>query len=214
MMWLLVAVGAYLLGSVPFSFLVAKLGSGTDIRKAGSGNVGTTNVLRVAGKGPALVALLGDVAKGAGAVLLAQHLTGVPATGGVAAVCAVVGHVRPAFLQTGGGKGGATGFGALMALAPLIGGICAVLLVAVIATTRYVSIGTISAAIAAPLLVLVAQRSGWIRDGDWWLPAAVAAIAIIILVRHRPNMRRLRSGVEPKLGESRAALASGSRKLS
>lgn len=201
--WLLVVAGAYLLGSVPFSFLAAKLRTGQDVRTAGSGNVGTTNVLRVAGKVPALIALLGDVAKGVAAVLLAERFTGVPAAGGMAAVAAVLGHVRPLFLRKGGGKGGATGFAALVALAPAAGAICAVVLVAVIATTRYVSVGTISAAGASPLLVVLAQRLGWVDDSDWWLPLAAAGIAVIILVRHRPNFERLRAGVEPKLGQAR-----------
>jgi glycerol-3-phosphate acyltransferase PlsY len=91
---------------------------------------------------------------------------------------------------------------------------CVVLLVAIIATTRYVSIGTISTAAASPLLVVVAQRYGWVRNGDAWLPVAVAAIAAIVLVRHRPNVRRLRSGIEPKLGESRTALQPRSRNFS
>jgi glycerol-3-phosphate acyltransferase PlsY len=212
--WLLVATGAYLLGSVPFSFLVAKLGTGHDIRKAGSGNVGTTNVLRVAGKGPALIALLGDVMKGVAAVLLAQRLSGLASAGGVAAVAAVLGHVRPIFLAKGGGKGGATGFGALVALAPAVGGMCVVLLVAVIVTTRYVSVGTMTTAAASPFLVLLAQRIGWVHDGDAWLPVAVAGIGLIILVRHRPNLQRLRAGTEPKLGQARPAPQKGSRNLS
>jgi glycerol-3-phosphate acyltransferase PlsY len=202
--WMSVAAGAYLLGSVPFSFLVAKLGTGQDIRKAGSGNVGTTNVFRVAGKAAALVALLGDVAKGVAAVLLAQRLTGVASTGGVAAVAAVLGHVRPIFLTKGGGKGGATGFGALFALAPVVGATCVVLLVSVVATTRYVSAGTMSTAAASPLLVVLAQRIGWLREGAW-LPLAVAGVAVIILARHRPNLQRLRAGTEPKLGQARPA---------
>lgn len=201
--WLLVVAGAYLLGSVPFSFLAAKLRTGQDIRTAGSGNVGTTNVLRVAGKVPALIALLGDVAKGVAAVLLAQRFTGVPAAGGMAAVAVVLGHVRPLFLRKGGGKGGATGFGALAALAPAAGAMCAVVLVAVIVATRYVSVGTMSAAGASPLLVVLAQRLGWVHDGGSWLPLAVAGIAVIILVRHRPNFARLRAGVEPRLGQVR-----------
>jgi acyl phosphate:glycerol-3-phosphate acyltransferase len=198
--WLLVVAGAYLLGSVPFSFLAARLRTGQDIRTAGSGNVGTTNVLRVAGKAPALAALLGDVGKGVAAVLLAQRLTGVPAAGGAAGVAAVLGHVRPLFLRRGGGKGGATGFAALVALAPAAGAMCVVVLVAVIMATRYVSAGTIATAAASPLLVVLAQRLGWVHDGGAWLPLAVAGIAVIILVRHRANLERLRAGVEPRLG--------------
>jgi glycerol-3-phosphate acyltransferase PlsY len=201
--WLLVAAGAYLLGSVPFSYLAARLRTGQDIRTAGSGNVGTTNVLRVAGKAPALAALLGDVAKGVAAVLLAQRLTGVPAAGGVAAVAAVLGHVRPLFLRKGGGKGGATGFGAFVVLAPAAGALCAVVLVVAIAATRYVSVGTTATAAAAPFLVVLAQGLGWVQGGDAWLPLAVAGIALVILVRHRPNFERLRAGVEPRLGRGR-----------
>jgi glycerol-3-phosphate acyltransferase PlsY len=200
---LLVVAGAYLLGSIPFSFLAAWWATGQDLRRAGSGNVGTTNVLRVAGRAPAILALLGDVAKGAAAVLLAQRLTGIDATGGVAAVAVVLGHVRPVFLRRGGGKGGATGFGALIALAPVVGGLCVIVVVAVIAATRYVSVGTMSAAATAPLFTVLAQHNGWSHHDGAWLPLAVAGIAAIILIRHVPNLRRLRAGTEPKLGRAR-----------
>lgn len=206
MRWLVAMLGAYLLGSVPFSYLAARIVAGRDLRRAGSGNVGTTNTLRVAGEGAALIALIGDVGKGAAAVLLAQQLTGAAAAGGLAAIAAMLGHVRPIFLRFGGGKGGATGFGALLALAPAVGAACAAVLLLVIALTRYVSVGTMATAVAAPLLVLVAEQLGWVRDGGAWLPLSAAGMAAIILVRHAPNIRRLRAGIEPKLALRRAAL--------
>jgi glycerol-3-phosphate acyltransferase PlsY len=193
-------VAAYVLGSIPFSYLAVKTWTGRDVRRAGSGNVGTTNVLRVAGKAAALFALAGDFGKGIAAVLLARWLAG-PAAAAAAAVAAVVGHVRPVFLRSGGGKGAATGLGVFSALAPPAALMCVAVLAAVIALTRYVSLGTIVATALAPLLIAVARQFGWLAPDGGRSILAMTGIAILILIGHRSNLRRLRSGREPKLGE-------------
>lgn len=193
-------VTAYVLGSIPFSYLAVKTRTGRDVRRTGSGNVGTTNVLRVAGKAAALVALAGDFGKGFAAVVLARWLAG-PAGAAAAAVAAVVGHVRPVFLRSGGGKGAATGLGVFSALAPPAALMCVAVLAAVIASTRYVSLGTIVATALAPVLIAVARQLGWLAPDGGRSILAMTGIAILILIGHRSNLRRLRSGQEPKLGE-------------
>jgi acyl phosphate:glycerol-3-phosphate acyltransferase len=191
---------AYVLGSIPFSYLVVKSRTGQDVRRAGSGNVGTTNVLRVAGKAPALIALLGDFGKGIIAVLIARWLAG-PAGAAAAAVAAVVGHVRPIFLRSGGGKGAATGLGVFSALAPPAALMCVAVLAVVIASTRYVSLGTMVATALAPVLIAVARQLGWLAPDGGRSLIAMTGIAILILIGHRGNLRRLRAGQEPKIGE-------------
>lgn len=198
---MVVVLGSYLLGSVPFSYLVVKLRTGRDVRTVGSGNVGTTNVLRAAGRAAALLALALDAGKGVAAVLFARRLAEPPWIVGAAAFAAVLGHVYPVFLGFRGGKGGATGFGALIALAPPAGVAALGVVAIVLAWTRIVSLGSMIAAALSPALTMLAQRLGWVPDRGPWLPLAAAAIAALILGRHRENLARLRAGTEPKLGE-------------
>jgi glycerol-3-phosphate acyltransferase PlsY len=196
----LLLAGAYLLGSLPFSYAIVKIKTGRDVRTLGSGNAGATNVARSAGKAAGLLAVLLDVGKGAAAVLIARTLAAPPAVMGGAAFAVVLGHCLPVFLGFRGGKGAATGGGALAVLAPVAALLSAVLLVLVIAWRRYVSLGTMTAAIAAPFLVLLLQRLGRAPAGSW-LPLTTAAIAALILIRHRDNLRRLRAGTEPRAGD-------------
>jgi glycerol-3-phosphate acyltransferase PlsY len=196
-----VLLGCYLLGSVPFSYLVVKLRTGRDVRTVGSGNVGTTNVLRAAGRAAALVALVLDLGKGVAAVWLARRTAAPDWVAGGAAFAAVLGHVHPVFLGFRGGKGAATGFGALTALAPPVGAACLAVVAAVVAWARTVSLASVTAAALAPVLMAAAQWQGWVRDGGPWLPLWAAAIAALIIVRHRENLARLRAGTEPKLGQ-------------
>ncbi len=205
-------VAAYVLGSIPFSYLVVKTRTGHDVRQTGSGNVGTTNVLRIAGKPAALMALIGDVGKGIAAVLLARWLAG-PSGAAAAAVAAVVGHVRPMFLRSGGGKGAATGLGAFSALAPPAALMCVAVLATVIVSTRYVSLGTIVATALAPVLIAVARKLGWLAPDGGRTILAMTGIAILILISHRGNLRRLWSGQEPKIGERWKADRAGTTSL-
>ncbi len=190
------AVGAaYLLGSVPFGYILGKLFNVADIRRHGSGNIGATNVLRLLGWRAALPVLLLDAGKGTVAVLLARALGCEPAFVLAAALAVLVGHCFPIFLKFKGGKGAATGIGLLI---PLSGYVCvsAVLLaVAVIALTRYVSLGSILGALSVPLLFFIyGFEPLYIIFG--------AAMALLVIARHHENIKRLLSGAESKFGRN------------
>jgi glycerol-3-phosphate acyltransferase PlsY len=200
----------YLLGSLPTGWLVGRWLAGVDLRREGSGSTGATNVLRVVGKGPALAVLLVDVLKGTLAVLLARTLLepGGPAleAGGwhadlwvvACGLAALVGHIWPVWLGWHGGKAVATGLGMLFGLAWPVALACLGVFLAVLAISRIVSLSSMAAALALPLLMAI-----W-AGGPAERPAylAVAALtAAMVLWRHRGNLARLREGREPRLGE-------------
>ncbi|MCR4399862.1 MAG: glycerol-3-phosphate 1-O-acyltransferase PlsY [Syntrophomonadaceae bacterium] len=190
-----VVVVAYLLGAIPFSYLVTRRWARLDIRTAGSGNVGATNVLRTTGPLPALAAALGDVGKGMLAVWLGLAAGGIP-LGSACAVAAVIGHCWPVTLGFRGGKGVATSAGVLLMLMPKVFlGLLAIFVLS-IALTRIVSVGSLVAAAANPLLIL------WLYGGGPMLAAGLALSGIVIF-KHRSNLRRLRQGIEPRLGQRR-----------
>jgi glycerol-3-phosphate acyltransferase PlsY len=186
---------AYLIGSIPFSFLVARAFGVPDVRQVGSGNVGATNVLRSAGKAAGALALLLDVGKGAAATALAGRLApGQAVLPAVAAVAAVVGHMYPVWLRFRGGKGVATGLGAFAPLAPRAAlGAVVVFAVAALAT-RFVSLGSVAGAVAMAGLVLA------VGGPD---PVAIAAVftAALVVFRHRSNLRRVLGGTERRVGQ-------------
>lgn len=186
-------VGVYLIGAIPVGFIVARLAGGMDIRRAGSGNIGATNVLRTVGKWAALLTLLGDIGKGYLAVAAARRLGPEPVWAAYGAVLAIVGNCWPVFLRFRGGKGVATGFGAFLNLALLATAPAALVWLVVAASFRYVSLASVLACLCLPLGVLFLGY-GW--------NAAVAALiaAAIIIGRHHGNIRRLMSGTEPRLG--------------
>jgi len=198
-----VVIGAYLLGSISFSYLVVKAREGKDVRTVGSGNAGATNVLRASGKKPAVLVLVLDIGKGVLAVTVARALAVPPSVVGAAAVAVVLGHVFPVFLGFRGGKGVATTAGAMGALAPAAILFTLLVFIAVVAWKRYVSLGSMVAAAVFPLLAWACQRLGWVPHGDSWLIAASAAIALIVIVKHRTNLQRLLHGAEPRLGEKK-----------
>src|SRR5271157_5573244 len=151
---LLLLLGAYLLGSIPFGLLFARLIGGKDVRQAGSGNIGATNVARVAGPLPGILTLVFDAAKGAAAVWLAGRFAGHSAgTMMFAGVAALLGHCFPVWLRFKGGKGVATGLGVFAALCPPAALAALLLFVLVVASLRFVSVGSITAAAAMPLFV-------------------------------------------------------------
>ncbi len=182
----------YLTGSVPFAFLLARR-AGIDVRVAGSGNVGATNVLRTTGTWRAVLVMALDMAKGAAAVLLAGLLPGGGTLAALTGSAAVVGHIYPVWLRFHGGKGVAVAAGVFSVLAPIATGVAALLFLLIVWTTRYVSLGSIAATLALPPVA-------------WWAgePRAVviaaAGTAALILFRHRTNLQRLRSGTERKMG--------------
>lgn len=188
----LVLAASYLLGSIPFSYLVARQ-RGVDVRRVGSGNVGATNVMRNVGKGAGLLAFVLDAAKGAAAALIAQRSGLGDALAALAAVAAILGHMYPVWLRFRGGKGVATGAGAFLPLAPLAVGGAFVAFALTLALTRYVSVGSMAAAVVLAVLAALtgAPRPVWI---------AAAVMAALILWKHRGNMERLASGTESRLG--------------
>ncbi len=194
---LAIPVAAYILGSIPFGVILTRAFGGGDVRKVGSGNIGATNVARAAGLWAGVLTLVLDVSKGAGAVLLAERLSNESATWmTIAGFAALFGHCFPVWLKFQGGKGVATAAGVFLMLSPLACLAAVVLFVLVVTFWRYVSLGSISAAAAMPLLIyfLWAPRHA--------PPLAVTfgalAAALLIISKHRGNLRRLIEGVEPK----------------
>ena len=201
----LAVAAAYVVGAVPIGFLVARAFGIGDIRSHGSGNIGATNVLRTLGRTPAILTLVGDVAKGYAAVALAGHLGGdVPAVTAAGAVAAVVGNCWSVFLGFRGGKGMATGLGALLRLTPLATLAAVPVFVVVAATTRFVSLASLLSALCVPFgaFALGAPRA---------YVLGTLAVAIVVPVRHRENIARLRAGTERRLGERHGPSPEGSR---
>ncbi|HVS65638.1 MAG TPA: glycerol-3-phosphate 1-O-acyltransferase PlsY [Thermoanaerobaculia bacterium] len=202
----LVVAAGYLLGSISFSILIVRVLLGIDIRTVGSGNAGATNVLRVAGRGPALLALLLDAGKGAAGVAIARGLDVGIVPESLVGVAAVAGHMWPIYFGLRGGKGVATAAGTLALLVPLAAAAACALFVVVVAWKRYVSLGSVVVATAVPLIVAALGLAGHYPPGErGWLTAACAVIGGLILIKHRANVRRLRAGNEPKLGRGKAA---------
>lgn len=219
--WLIAVGASYLIGSIPFGLLIG-LARGVDVRDHGSGNIGATNVRRVVGKRWGNLAFLCDVLKGAGPVVafgLWLGLFGLRAPTAIIAfafiaigVAAILGHMFPIYLRFKGGKGVATGLGALGALWPHVS-LAAVLALAtwiiVLRALRYVSIASCAAAIALPLGVLVLALVGWpnaasplgVRfDVAWPFVAVTGALGALVVWKHRSNLARVRAGTEPKIG--------------
>ena len=197
----LAAAAAYLVGAIPVGYLVARLFGVTDIRRRGSGNIGATNVLRTAGRLPGLVTLAGDIAKGWAAVSLAGWIGGAtPVALAIGAVAAVVGNCWSIFLSFRGGKGGATGLGALLRLAPLPTLAALPVFLVVVVTTRFVSLGTLMGALCVPF-------GAWALGAPRAVVAGAIAAAAIVVLRHHENIARLRAGTERRLGERRAPSA-------
>jgi len=191
MMLLGTALLAYLLGSIPFGLLLTRLAGLGDLRTIGSGNIGATNVLRTGNKALAALTLVLDGAKGAAAVLLARQFG--PEAAMIAGAAALLGHLFPVWLGFRGGKGVATGLGVWLALAWPVGlAACATWLV-VAALARYSSLASLIAIAIAPLYALVLA--------DRERAALGALLAILIVLRHHENIRRLVSGREPKIGQ-------------
>lgn len=189
----LVLAGAYLLGSIPFSFLVARHWGVADVRQVGSGNVGATNVMRSVGWLPGLLALALDASKGAVAAVIAERLGGAGVIAPLAAVAAVVGHLFPVWLGFRGGKGVATGAGAFVPIDPLavLGALVVFGLVAV--ASRYVSLGSVCGALALATLLLV-------LEGPGVTAAAGLVVAVLVIAKHHENLARLLRGDERRLG--------------
>ncbi|MBJ2152530.1 glycerol-3-phosphate 1-O-acyltransferase PlsY [Paracoccus sp. IB05] len=201
---ILVAILAYLLGSVPFGVLITRAMGLGDLRQIGSGNIGATNVLRTGNKAAALATLLLDGGKGALAVILARSWAGAEDAAQVAALAAFLGHLFPVWSGFRGGKGVATFLGILLALAPPVGILtCLTWLIGAVAT-RMSSAAALIAAALTPLWVLVAGMKDmpvWIASpGAGRMLILVVLLTVLIYIRHAANLKRIKSGTEPKIG--------------
>jgi len=195
MTYLLVALSAYLLGSIPFGLVISRLFGLGDIRKIGSGNIGATNVLRSGNKVAAFLTLVLDAGKGAVAVLVARAFAGEDAAG-LAGLFALLGHLYPVFLKFRGGKGMATFLGTLLALSLPVGLAACATWLAVATIGRYSSLSAlVSAALAPAYTFAFYHRHGAIL---------VLLLSALVVYRHAGNIKRLLSGTEPKIGQSKS----------
>ena len=186
---------AYLLGSIPFSFLVARFFGVPDVREVGSGNVGATNVMRSAGKPAGILAFALDASKGAIAALAAQRLASGPILPPLAAAAAVLGHMFPVWLGFRGGKGVATGAGAFLPLAPLATAVAISAFVLTALATRYVSLGSV---VGTLTLAAAAFLTGAHPAVAW----SATVIGALVVFKHRANLERIVRGTESRVGDS------------
>jgi glycerol-3-phosphate acyltransferase PlsY len=199
MTFLLVFI-AYLIGSIPFGYLIVKLKEGRDVRSSGSGNIGATNVLRTAGRSSGALTLLLDAAKGYLAACLAgwnSHDS--PQTVALVAIAVVLGHLFPVFLNFKGGKGVSTVLGVFLYASPIPILIAASSFLSVVVLSRYVSLGSVVAAVTFPVTYLLLSYP---RNPSSWLLFAVLVCPGLVIAKHRENIQRLWAGTERKLGAS------------
>jgi glycerol-3-phosphate acyltransferase PlsY len=197
--YVLFAVLAYLLGSIPFGYILVRLFLGADVRQTGSGNIGATNVARTGHKGLAVATLLLDILKGYLAVVLAYRYAPVQQAfmlAAVAAFFAIIGHIFTVWLRFNGGKGVATGLGVFLALAP--GAVLIVLGVffGVVAVTRYISLGSVVAAALFPVCFYLLQPA----RATPGVMIMISGVSLLIIYRHKTNISRLLSGTEHRFG--------------
>jgi glycerol-3-phosphate acyltransferase PlsY len=193
---------SYLVGAIPFGYIIAKLWKGIDIREHGSKNIGFTNVLRTVGAVPGIIVLILDIGKGLASILIFARLGELnldilPVLCGVAAI---IGHNWTIYLKFKGGKGIATTIGVFIALAPMATLISLVVWVITVLITRYVSLGSILFVICLPIVIFAGQIVG--RDYTISLLLAAALVAIMAIYKHRSNIGRLLNGTEKKIGRT------------
>ena len=190
---LIVIAAGYLLGSISTGVVLSKLFAKTDIRSQGSGNAGTTNMLRVLGRKMALFTFIGDMLKGIIAVFIGKWLIGGELGGLLGVVGAVLGHYYPLYFGFKGGKGIATSFGSLLFVFPVQALLAFAVFLILVAVTHYVSVGSVAAAITLPLLIVITR---WNEPVLWIITVCIGAS---VIWRHRANIRRLRNHTENKL---------------
>ena len=190
---ILAIIASYLIGSIPFGLLVGKLWANLDVREYGSGNIGTSNVLRTVGPAAAIIVFALDVAKGAVAVYLGT-LAGGEFVRIMAGVAAIAGHNWPIYLKFKGGKGIATSLGAVISLTPVIALILLGLWIAIVGITRYISLGSLAAAVLFPIFLIISHAP---------LTYVLAGVLIsaFAIYRHRSNIQRVLAGTEHKIGQ-------------
>ena len=200
--YIVVAILSYLIGSINFSIIISKKVAGFDVREKGSGNAGTTNMLRTVGKKAALITLVCDILKGVISILLALLIGKIAKEANnsilvqIAGILVIIGHTFPIFFKFKGGKGVATAVGVLLTTNWQLGLICLIFGLVLIALTRMVSLGSITAAILFPILVLFI-KTNYIVEGNYFIYSLI--IAVMVVFNHRENVKRLLSGTENKL---------------
>ena len=198
--YLILVPVCYLLGSIPFGLIAGKLYRRIDVRDFGSGSTGMTNVVRTVGVPVGALVLLLDMGKGVGAVALARYVLEAPeAAQAAAALSAIAGHNWPVFIGFRGGRGTATGWGALLMLWPVAWLVATIVGLLLIAITRYVSLGSVTATLVGCAVLAVACLAGAAPMGLLWFAAIGCAF---VVGRHRGNIERLLKGEERKLGQS------------
>ncbi len=201
---IIMAVVAYLIGSVNFSIIISKRVAGFDVREKGSGNAGTTNMLRSVGKGAALITLICDILKGVVAILFAMllgNITNAPDKAiliQIAGIAVVLGHTFPIFFGFKGGKGVATALGILLMTNWQIGLICLVFALVLMVLTQMVSLGSCAAAVLYPVLTLFIKENFIVSEGSGYFIYSVI-LAAIVLFNHRENIQRMLNGTENKI---------------
>ena len=205
--YIIMGIIAYLIGSINFSILISKKKAGFDIREKGSGNAGTTNVLRTVGKKAAIITLICDVLKGVVAILLAV-IAGNLVSGldkallvQIAGLAVVIGHTFPIFFNFKGGKGVATSLGVLFMVNWQIALICLVFALILIIVTRMVSVGSVTASILFPVLTLFLHNH-YLVPGNYLIFAII--LAVFIAYNHRSNIKRILNGTENKIGAKKS----------
>ncbi|HAM51085.1 MAG TPA: acyl-phosphate glycerol 3-phosphate acyltransferase [Nitrospiraceae bacterium] len=193
MILLALMVLSFLMGSVPFGYLTAKM-KGVSLREVGSGNIGATNVLRSVGKLPAILTLVGDIGKGTLAVVVARHALNDPFMEGIVGLSAIAGHNFSIFLRFKGGKGVATSIGVLLAYSPRVALITIVLWVMVVYFTKYSSLGALFAFVVLPLTM-------YLFDPVKAKVLISVIMTLLLILKHADNIQRLIRGTEAKLGE-------------
>ena len=206
--YIVVTIIAYLLGSISFSVIISKKMAGFDVRQKGSGNAGTTNVLRSVGKKAAIITLICDILKGIVSILVA-YIAGLifkdkldrALLVELAGIAVIVGHTFPIFFGFKGGKGIATALGVLLVTNWNIGLICLVFALVLMALTRIVSLGSIVAAVLFPVLAIFMPHTAYLVDGNYIAYSII--IAVLVIYNHRANVKRLLEGKENKLDFSK-----------
>lgn len=208
MVYIIMAVIAYLIGSVNFSVILSKKIAGFDVREKGSGNAGSTNMLRSVGKGAAALTLICDILKGVVAIGIAILLGNIfnvqnkSVLVQIAGLLVVIGHTFPVFFGFKGGKGVATSLGVILLSNWKIGLICLVFALLLMVLTRMVSLGSISAAILFPVLTLFINTNYIVQEGSSYLIYSIL-LAVLVVFNHRENVKRLLNGTENKLGSQK-----------
>lgn len=200
LVYLIIIITAYLLGNISTSYIVAKRLAGVDIRTQGSGNAGSTNVLRTLGKKAGALTFIGDVLKGLIAVLIARFIAyGVnldnTTCAYIAVVAVVLGHNYPVFLGFKGGKGVATSLGSMLGMNPLVALLCLGFFIIIVAITKYVSLGSILGIGLSPIIMMINHNTKGVL--------VTLFLTISVVITHKENIKRLLNGTERKLGQKK-----------